>query len=228
MKNLFKSILFFALALTLFGCESEESSNVNQTRIFTSYELVYLQQENITKAVATFTLTNISGTRLKLSDGATIKFNGQSLPFNELLGSYELNLNNYVNTGNFEYKDLSNQTYNNTATIKEINFINNFPTTLARSENYTLSWLGDPVGSGDSNVNVIVSPNNLGQSKGFFQEQEGATSLILTASTLSTIDSQPARIILERKEVSNTTQGTEVGGKIFVKYIPTPKNVTLQ
>jgi len=60
-------------------CTPEDSSTVNQSRIWTSYSMVCDAAENLTEAAAQFGFGSSIGTALELSDPAALYANGQDL-----------------------------------------------------------------------------------------------------------------------------------------------------
>ncbi|QLE00288.1 hypothetical protein HX109_01415 [Galbibacter sp. BG1] len=224
-----KLILLCAVALSFFtSCETENSEDVTQNRIFTSYEILYLQDEDKTVAKATFTFGNASGTRLELSEGASVTFNDKKIPFNSLLGNYELEMSGLVESGTFTYTDIEGNTFTNEFAIKPIAFVENVPTTIERSKSYDIDWIGDPVGSGESSVVVTVVPNNLGQTKIFIEADENAETVVLNPTVLSEIDPQPGRLYIERKDVSTEMESTSAGGVFYGNYRATSVPITIE
>ena len=217
------------MAMFLFtACESESSEDVNQDRIFTTYEILYLQDQDKTVARALFTFGNAAGTRLELSQGASVMFNNQTIPFKDLLGHYELELSGLVNSGTFDYTDLNGNDFTNSFSIDPIEFNQSAPDTINRSSSYSIDWIGNPVGSGASSVVVTVVPNNIGQSKLFIEADEGATSVILEPTILMDIDPQPGKLFIERKDVTDVIDGTSAGGVQKGNFRAMSKSITIE
>jgi len=85
MKRLF--YLMFGAGLLMTSCAKEDSSFVNQNKVYCDYELFYNQNEDKTHAVARFRFGGATGTLLELTDstGASVSFNGETLPYLSLI-----------------------------------------------------------------------------------------------------------------------------------------------
>ena len=225
MRNL---SLITLLVVSLFGCEVEDASTVNQDRIYTGYELLYIADEDKTIAKAIFRFGNAAGTQLQLSEDATITFNDQAIPFNSFLGNYELELSGSVSSGTFVYEDVDGDTFTNTVSINPIALTSKAPALIDRTRSYDIDWTGEPVGSGESAVVVTIVPNNLGQTKIFIEGDEGATSVVLTPNILKEIDAQPAILIIERRDVLTGIDTPSAGGVFNGNYRAASLKVTLE
>ncbi|NJN25780.1 MAG: hypothetical protein HC819_07350 [Cyclobacteriaceae bacterium] len=220
--------LLLMASLAMFSCETESSGDVAQDRIFTNYELIYLQDEDKTQAKAIFTFGTATGTRLQLAEGAIVTFNDQPIPYNSLLGMYELELSGLTNSGTFKYVDLENKTFTNTVQLRAIGFAATVPSKIDRSKSTEITWTGEPVGAGVSSVVATVVPNNLGQTKLFIEADEGAKTVILNPVELLKIDPQPAKLFIERKDVPIIQQASSAGGLLTASYRAASVSVTLE
>jgi len=72
-------MLFAASLLT--GCQTEDSADVNQDRIYADYELFYNSNTDKTEVVARFRFGGPTGTLLELKAPASVKFDGETIPF---------------------------------------------------------------------------------------------------------------------------------------------------
>ncbi|MBP2834051.1 hypothetical protein J8281_17780 [Aquimarina sp. U1-2] len=226
--NFVSYLVLFFLMLGAIGCESEDSENVDQDRIYAAYELFYDETENVTYAKTTFSFGNLTGTRLELSEGASIIFNDTAIPFNNVGGFYELKLAGLVNSGTFLYTDLDGEVFSNLITLRAVNFPENIPTILDRSQSYELIWQGASVAEGASSVVATVVPNNIQQTKVFTQSNEDATSVVLGSGVLQDIDPQPGTLILERFDITEATETTSAGGLITGRYRPTVLSINIE
>ena len=89
------------------GCFREPSDSVNQDKIYTDYELFYNANEDKTYARATFKFSNLTGTKLELSDPSEVTFEGDLRSFKPALAYYEKTLPGLVSSGTFEWKDIA-------------------------------------------------------------------------------------------------------------------------
>ncbi len=224
-----KTLQWCFVFLLVSSCESESSADVNQDRIFAAYGALYDEFQDLTIVNVTFSLGNYNGTRLELADGASISFNDREVPFLTGLGYYELKLPGFVQEGTFIYTDLDNQIFTNSLSIRTIDFAQETPTTINRAESYEISWDGEPVGSGDSSVVASIIPNNLGESKFFPQNNDGATAVLLTPNFLGTIaDAQGGAMLLERFDISEANSTSSAGGLVTARYRPKSIAITIE
>lgn len=222
--RLFLFVLFPALlsVLGLTGC-TEDSSTVDQDRIYTIYEVFYDTNENQTYAKATFRFGNALGTLLRLSDGADVTFNGDPLLYNPA-GFYELKLSGFVNGGTFEYTDLDGETYTNSVSgIRPIAFPAS-AITLSKATNNDLVWVGDPLGpNGPSNENVGL----LVGTELFLALELNATKMIVNPTRLQRLNNGPAIAVLDRYFIRELAEKTSAGGSITGKYRAANKSVEI-
>lgn len=227
-KMCFRLCYLCILAVALVSCETEDSINVNQDRIYGAYELFYNQNEDKTIAKAIFTFGTRTGTRLTLSEGSTIQFNGQSMPYEELTGAYITEVAGYQNSGTFVFEDLDTGVFTNTIQLNPIDFEETMPATLDQSQSYQFGWIGDAVETDRSAVSMTVLPNNLDQTEIFVQTTSGAESIVLSTDRLSKIDPQPGSLILERGTESEVAQGSSAGGVLIARYRTANKSIVIE
>ena len=220
MKNFLRSvpILFLAIVLLFItGCESEDSENVEQDRIYALYELFYNENENLTLARTTFYFGNPTGTKLELSGGASITFDGEALSYNPTLAYYELAITGPVSSGTFVYTDLDGNTFTNPVAITAVDFPAGQATTLDKSEPYEIAWEGSALVAGES-VTVSLVPNAVSETKLFLQVNIGATSIVLTPGRLADIESTVGQLVMDRFTSSEPAQATSAGGEVVGHY----------
>ena len=107
----------FAIALFLTSCVTEDSSSVDQSRIWTNYTIEYNAAENLTKATAQFRFGNSVGTVLELSDPAEVSANGQDLIFNNVLARYSYDFVGLLEPVAFSYTDTEGNVFNNSVNV---------------------------------------------------------------------------------------------------------------
>ncbi|QCW98827.1 hypothetical protein FGM00_01335 [Aggregatimonas sangjinii] len=224
--NIIAIVIVFA---TLVGCETESSSDVSQNRIYTAYGVLYDQAQELTIVNATFSLGNYNGTRLALADGASVSFNGSEIPFLDGLGYYELKLPGFVQEGMFSYTDTNGVVYRNDINISPINFNAETPVIIDRTKSFEIKWEGAAVGLGESSVVATVVPQNLGETKIFTQNAQGAETVILTPDVLGQIENaQNGLLVLERFEVTTPDDATDAGGLLTARYRPNALEIEIQ
>lgn len=214
----FKISIIAFLLIALSACQKEDSVNVNQDRIFAIYELFYNENESKTTAVAIFTFGNRTGTRLTLSEGSTVTFDGEPMAYDQITGAYLSETAGYKDSGTFVFEDLDTGIFTNSVSLNPIEFTEEAPETLDRSQSYEISWVGDAVETDRSSVAVTVVPNNAEQSKVFLQTNKGAETVTLTSNKLSGIDPQPANLVLERGAESVPAEASSAGGVVIARY----------
>lgn len=204
-------------ATTLISCQSEESADVNQDRIFATYEVFYDANTDISYAKAQFRFGDIAGTTLKLSSPAEVRFNGDLLTFNETLAYYEKQIAGYVNGGEFQYKDTAGKLYVNAITnLKKPTIPSSF-TQVDRSKANTFTWTGTPI---ENKELMVLDIFNTGQTnlQLFYQASVGTTSITLPINQLAILASgtNNATAVLNWSRTDALTQATAVGGYIKV------------
>ncbi len=224
----FKLSIAAFLLIALSACQKEDSANVNQDRIFAAYELFFNENENTTTATAIFTFGNRTGTRLTLSEGSTVTFDGEQMAYDQITGAYLSETAGYKASGTFVFEDLDTGIFTNSVNLTPIAFSEEVPLTLDRSQSHEIGWVGDVVTSDRSFVSATVVPNNLEQTKVFIQNDAGADTVILTSDKLSEIDPQPAELFLERTTESVPAEASSAGGVVIARYRPMARNIQVE
>ncbi|MCI4669086.1 MAG: hypothetical protein MRZ79_13205 [Bacteroidia bacterium] len=226
-SNLKISLPLLALVTMMFSCVSEPSSDVSQDSIFAEYRLVYSSDDDKTYARADFKLGSTFGTKLQLTSPADVTIDGSSMAFKALFGYYERDLAGVAPTGEFEYTDLDGSTFvNQVIAAKSIDL----PATLAplkKGSSYTLSWVGDALGT-DETITVTVNGPNEGDAKVFSTTDPGATSIILSADKINGLGVGLGRIIIERFHRQTLQEGTSKGGETWARYFSKTENIDIQ
>ncbi|MEM1337639.1 MAG: hypothetical protein AAF717_04175 [Bacteroidota bacterium] len=211
--------IHLVVVLLLFcSCETEESDLVEQQQIFVAYDLFYNENEDTTRATVIFTFGNRTGTRLVLSEGATIRYDNTPMTYDNVLGLYSLEIAGYDAMGTFVYEDLEANTFTNAVSLNPISFDNTVPETIDRSESYEIGWVGNTVATDLEVVVVTVVPNNLGQTTIFSQNNREATTVLLTSDRLLEIDPQPAELVIERIAEQPVLESSAAGAVITSRY----------
>lgn len=212
MRNLQSKVLVFACIglLALTSCNREDSDTVNQDTIWTSYDLRYDANEDKSYAKVVFRFSNASGTHLELSDGATITFNDEAVPFQNGFAFYELDMAGLVDEGTFVYNDLEGNTYTNSIAIPTISFQSTLDS-IARNESFELFWDGGALQE-DELVTLWVNGDLKNDTQIFIENDEGAESLILATDQLMELLEGNADFFMERTYAPDIQQATSAGG----------------
>lgn len=230
------SMRLFPIALAalvlLPACDpAQPSEDVNQARIFTVYELAYDGNTDRTTAIATFRFGGPNGTRLELSDGSRVEFEGDDLAptGGEVnLLRYERTFANLTEEGTFVFEDADGETYENEVALRPIAFPDEIGP-IDNDESFELAWEGDDLAE-DEEVNVLLSRLQAGQEVElglFTQRDDGAQSITLTADQLRNVAPGTVTLRIERKVIDDDPDETpEVGGRVEARYVP--RDVTVE
>jgi hypothetical protein len=217
MKQLAYTLLLAPLFMIfLAGCAREDSENVNQDRIWVHYQFFYDANEDITCARATFRFGGMTGTKIRLSDPAEIRFNGSVIPFKTGLAYYEEDISGFLDSGTFEYVDLNANQYNNDVSVELIDFAADLGP-FSQTSSYQIDWLGSNTGSNEI-VTVFLDHTETSDTKLFTASANNATNLLLPANDLAVFDLGNVKCTIERINTAFVQQGTDAGGLITDRY----------
>lgn len=227
MNNI-KHALFLLplLSMIFFSCVREPSDSVSQDSIYGEYRLVYEAGEDKSYARAEFHFGSALGTKLELSDPATVSAGGGELSWKPLLAYYEKDFAGVEEELTFTYTDIDGNTFSNT--VSQTDPIA-FPASLDPIEKgaaYTLSWVGNPVGPSET-ITVTVNGPNEGDAKIFTTTDPGATSIILGVDKLGDLGLGTGRIVMERRKDAPIQEGTSKGGAIWVRYVTATEEIQI-
>jgi hypothetical protein len=210
------------------GCQSQDSSSVEQSKIYTTYWLYYNVNTDTTYARAQFRFGGATGTTLQLSDGASVTFEGKALTFNELLDWQEVVLPGKVSSGSFVYTDTKGTKYSNPVpAISEIEFAA-VPATISKSQAYQLTWTGTPLADDEVLEVVVVNAANNFLFSRVDQRNRNATDVVLPANELGKLPSGASLLTMRRHRDYPLAQGTSLGGKLTTTYQPRDRPFSLQ
>jgi hypothetical protein len=194
----------------LAGCESESSSDVNQDRIYTEYELTYNKNQDKTFARARFRFGNATGTLLELDEASSIQFEGDELAFNSTLANYEKSYAGRIAEGTFRFQDNEGNVYENSLQNRPIEFPMDFDT-IPKGSSYDLAWAGDSLGSQET-VELFVDGENLGDGQVFVANDDGASTIILGKDQIDNLGTGPGTAYMSRTYRPDLLQSTGAGG----------------
>ena len=210
-------------ALALSSCQmAEQSVNVNQSRIWTSYELHYDADTDLTTAKATFRFGNSLGTPLDLTSPSEVRFNGEPLSRTVQPGtgfvSYERTFAGQVGTGTFRFVDVEGEAYSNTVTLRPIDF----PAAIGPIDNdgaYSFEWVGSALAPSEE-VSVTLWRLEPGAaSLGVFrQTQDGARTLGMDALQLRNVAPGDVTLRMTREWSGAPGRAPDAGGKVTLKW----------
>ena len=211
-----KKIIFIGVLLSMAiyffsACERESSADVNQDRIYVSYEMVYHESTDITYARASFFFGSITGTKLELADPSDVSCNSDLLGFKSALAYYEKQYTGLIVDGQFIFSDTEGVSYTNSATITEIGLPATLDT-IVKGSSYELLFPGDGLASGEG---VYAYIDGTGETDGInvYQNTSGATSIIIPANQTDDLTVGTNTVYL-RKRHETTAQETTSAGAI--------------
>lgn len=224
-----KHFLFVALSslFLLSSCNKEDSDTVDQDKIYASYVLEYNSNQDVTFARSNFHFSNAFGTKLELVPPAEITVDGDIIPFKQALAYYEKEFNGTKLTGNFKYTDVDENVFENSVTlVPSIDFDGSLDT-ISRSSNYMLTWVGDPVQSGEI-VTVTIDGSGENDTQIFTQTGVGATDINLTQNQLGNLGLEDATFYIRRSKSEDAQEVTSAGGKVISRYDGHPVTVYVE
>lgn len=226
MKNLLVGIsLALALPFIFTSCNKEDSSDVNQDKIYTVYELFYNQNSDKTVAICRLRFGGATGTLLEATNPAGVTFNGDILPYNALYSGHAKEYAGMVTSGTFQYTNTESTVYSNTTpTMTTLASPTSFDT-IVKSQANTYTWIGDPL-SAEENVALFVGTWTWGQDALFAAYGNGATNIVMGVNQLSNLAEGQSTVYVDRVHEVAISEGTSEGGVIRTRYRPT--NLTVQ
>lgn len=226
MKSSFTLPLIALGFLLLSACKRKDSVNIDQQRIYANYEYTYDANSYQSIAEVTFRLDNSSGTKIELSDPASVRFNGEALSWKNSSGSYRLSNSINVIGGVYSYTDLGQQTYENaTAPLTYIELPYGL-NSISRNGSFYLPWNGDPIKAGET-VTVTISGGQQTSTQSWTINTLGASYIVLDHYKLNNLVAGNAQIQIERQVVSGIHQSTLAGGKMTSTYLSQKWNIVV-
>ena len=202
------------------SCAKEDSSDVNQDKIYCDYEVFYNANEDKTHAVARFWFGGPTGTLLELSDssGANVTFNGDVLPYNALYSGHHKEYAGKLTGGTFVYTNTDGTVFTNSTPsgADTLAFPADFDT-INKSVAQTLAWNGSALGP-DEQVSIFVGSWTWGQDASFYTSDDGATEVVMGVTQMANLALGTSTVYMDRYTGVDVTEGTSKGGRIRYKY----------
>lgn len=228
MKN--KTLITFIIGLGLLllnsRCAKENSSDVNQDRIYASYELFYNANEDKTYARASFRFGNPTGTLLELTAPSEVRFNNDLLSFKPALAYYEKEYAGLINTGSFTWTDTDGNSFTNSIDMHAIDYPAILDT-INRNAAFEMFWQGDSLQASEV-VYLTINGVLEGDAQIFTQSNVNSKSIILAMNKLQLLGEGNGHLWLDRSYSPALQQKTSAGGAITSKYRPINKQVYLK
>lgn len=222
-KNLIRAILISFIAFMFYSCEREDSADVNQDRIHTTYELFYNASEDKTYAIAVFRFGSATGKLLELSEPSIVKFNDDVLTFKPVFAEYKRDYAGFIESGTFKWTDTEGNTFSNTVSIETIDFPTGLDT-IPRNAAFELFWVGDSLSQYHS---VVVTANSVleGDLQVFTQSNLHSKSIILALNKLQQLGQGTGTMWMDRNYKPPIIEKTGAGGNLIGRYRPINKEV---
>jgi hypothetical protein len=210
-------------ALALSACQmAEQSVNVNQSRIWTGYELHYDANTDLTTAKATFRFGNSLGTPLDLTSPSEVRFNGEMLSRTVQPGtgfvSYERTFAGEVTTGTFRFTDVEGEAYSNTVTLRNVDL----PAGIGPIDNdaaYAFEWVGASLApSEEVSVTLFRLAPGTASLGVFRQTQDGARTVVMDALQLRNVAPGDVTLRMTREWSGSPGRAPDAGGKVSLKW----------
>ncbi|NOQ75787.1 MAG: hypothetical protein GQ574_27525 [Crocinitomix sp.] len=210
---------FLALGLIFTSCEKEDSSDVNQNKVYSDYELFYNQNEDKTHVVARFRFGGPTGTLLELADtsDASVTFEEDPLPYNIWYGGHHKEFAGQLAGGTFVYTNTNGVSYTNEIPTGEaIAFQADFDT-ITKGIAEDLTWDGTAL-SANQHVGVFVGSWTWGEDASFWTGDLGATEIVMGVLQKNDLALGSSTVYMDRSTALDVAQGTPEGGRIRYKY----------
>lgn len=217
VKHVICGVALFAMTSLFQSCANEDSSGVNQDRIYAEYELYYDKNTDKTYASAIFRFGHASGTQLELTAPSEVTFNGDVIPFDGTFSYYRKEYAGLVTSGTFVFTDTDGHTFTNTVgSTRTIAFPAGLDT-IHNSGSFTLAWVGDSVVANER-VDVWMDGPLQNNAEFFTQYLVNTNSIVLAANQLQQLGTGSTTCTMERIWEENAVGVTGAGGKVRVKY----------
>ncbi len=223
-----KSTLGIAVMSVLFftACKKEASINIDQNRIYSAYEVEYNQANNQTTTSAIFRIDHASGKKIELTYPARVGFNGESLSWHNMAGSYTGSRSGNNLHGSFTYFDVDQNSFvNASANVNSIDVPYGL-NTISKNGNFFLPWTGSVLQSGET-VKVIISGGSQSGSKTFNATAIGSSYIVLDQNNLNSLVAGTANIQIERTKTIGLQQSNLSGGRILCTYKGRKVNINI-
>lgn len=218
------SVLTLAVLLT--SCDKENSSDVNQDKIYTEYELFYNANSGKTVAIARLRFGGPTGTLLEATTPAGVTFNGDVLPYSAIYSGHAKEYAGKITTGTFAYTNTENTVYSNTPpSMDTLNHAASFDT-IVKSVANTYTWVGNPLTSTER-VNLYVGSWTWGQNAIFFANGTGATNIVMGINQMTNLAAGTSTLYVDRVNEVAVSQGTTESGVIRTRFRPMNKQIVV-
>ena len=160
---------------------------------------------------------------------AAVNFAGKPLSWNPLLVWHETTLPGKVTSGTYSYTNTAGLRLENAVQIgRSIDLPASLPTTLARSQSFTLAWVGEPIAQDEDLEVVLANQQDPLKFVRFDQINKGSTDLVLSAAQLNQLPAGATSIALRRHQNGVPGAAPAAGGRTQATYEAKQRIITLQ
>ena len=213
------TLMLLLAALALVSCRKQDSSELPpDASIYQDYKVLFDKPDNRTRAFATFRLNNSWGTRLELTGGSSITFNGNSFTTYTELDNYFYRWSTsgivdvdflFTKAGGAWFANRIHRT--DTIDVEVPNGV-----TLSRTNGGQVFWLGRPLEEGER-LEAWLRQNNSNTSKTTVTTN-GAQAVTIPSSVTSGLSAGTAQLYLNRSRTLQLNEGdANAGGRRIVE-----------
>ena len=222
MRSLSYFFTVTLLTLTFISCEEESSSDVNPSRIRVDYTVFFNENDNSTTATAQF----FFGLQvLELVSPSKVTFEGQSMPFIDIINWHEVKLQGKVNDGTYVFTDSLGNVFTNVIGLDNTIAYPQLSDEVSRTADFTITWEG-PALQADERVSLLITGVDL-NSELVIEDAIGATSITVPQSRMSNLALGSATLRLDRFKEKTVQEAGEAGASARSKYRPENVRVTI-
>lgn len=215
-------VICLMISIIFINCKSTEvadSADVNQDKIYQSYNVTYNEEENTITTKAVFRFGGTNGTTLILSDPSNIIINGEEMKGGEeFLQGYLYRENNFkkkYTEFEFIFTDTENKKYKNSLKIELIEFVD-LPDTIRKSQTNIIAWKGAPIQSNET-VMLLIKTGETSDIT-ISSDIKGANSISIDTASISNLSTGLANIQIVRKISKVLSESGDIGGVISGNY----------
>lgn len=210
--------LSIVTGLIIVSCEKDPVVP-DQSKIYTSYALIYDNVANKTTASAAFSMNHpstLTSNRLKLTHPSNVTFNGKALLFDESDFTYRKEFLGEVEN-HFNYTNYHETQFINEALIPEPVEIISLADSTDITADFYVQWSGKKIEEGE---NIIVSLSNIDNGNSFFLSFHDAAFFTIMFDDEDILDLGTGKVVVQlaRYISGSATQKTVAGGSVLMKY----------
>lgn len=208
------------------GCTGEDSANVDQDRIYSSYWLEYDANQDRTIIHASLRLGHELGTALEALPPAELAFEGERLTFDTSVGWHTQRRGGMIDGGTFTWTNAEGRVFENeVGPLPRVDFPAG-PLSLSRDRSYELNFVGEPLQEGEELEVYLTGPSKVSLNR-VSTKEVGATRIVLPADQIAQLT--PGSGFLAMRRFRNLPgDGTEVGSKVTGSYQPRSLPITVE